>query len=434
MSISIGINPTDLGITPTNTPAPNTNARQEAQPNKATGALEPGSTLARSLYEVWSGRRVTVIDSPPGAGKTTLVVELVTRLARSGIRAWIITPTNAAGAAVADKIEAAGTPVSASGGIKALRDTATKHVTGDGVPAQVSTIASAGMRTGVDVDVMIVDEAYQATMSAVLQAVDSAPQLVLVGDPGQIGPVVTSSTAPWDHLGDAAPHSPAPYMFASRDDAITLRLPATYRLGAETVDLIAPLYDFTFNSRRPPHVMTDRAGRTVPELSRLEVPDSEIAHDSVVMRAAVTRAVALVGTTVAGPDGNVTVGTSDVAVVVSHNSQRAAVESMLNAHPDDVRTSDTGITVGTADSLQGGQWLAVVAVDPMIGHSTATEHSISTGRLCVMLSRHVAHLTWVHGSQWQDTLSDDETVLDVRERGLGLKVRERLVAKPEAHS
>src|SRR5690625_5607857 len=41
--------------------------------------LLPGSVLAKALYETVSGRRVTVIDSPPGSGKTTLLVHAALR-------------------------------------------------------------------------------------------------------------------------------------------------------------------------------------------------------------------------------------------------------------------------------------------------------------------------------------------------------------------
>ena len=32
-----------------------------------------GSVTARALYRVWSGQPVTVVDSPPGAGKSELI-------------------------------------------------------------------------------------------------------------------------------------------------------------------------------------------------------------------------------------------------------------------------------------------------------------------------------------------------------------------------
>ncbi len=44
-----------------------------------------GSVTARALYRVWSGRPVTVVDSPPGAGKSTLIRDVVAHLVAPGI-------------------------------------------------------------------------------------------------------------------------------------------------------------------------------------------------------------------------------------------------------------------------------------------------------------------------------------------------------------
>lgn len=90
--------------------------------------------------------------------------------------------------------------------------------------------------------------------------------------------------------------------------------------------------------------------------------------------------------------------------------------STLGAYP--------GVTVGTADRLQGGQWHAVVAVDPLASAATVSDHHLSLGRLCVMASRHMTHLTWVHGSDWHD-LIDAQGVADP---GRMVTVRERLCA------
>ena len=56
--------------------------RVEPSPEEVTSArqvpswqkLVPGSVLSQALYETVSGRRVTIVDSPPGSGKTTLLV------------------------------------------------------------------------------------------------------------------------------------------------------------------------------------------------------------------------------------------------------------------------------------------------------------------------------------------------------------------------
>jgi len=48
---------------------------------------------------------------------------------------------------------------------------------------------------------------------------------------------------------------------------------------------------------------------------------------------------------------------------------------------------------------------AVVALDPITGADVASAHALDLGRLCVMASRHVCHLTWVTSKSWRATLA-----------------------------
>jgi hypothetical protein len=80
---------------------------------------------------------------------------------------------------------------------------------------------------------------------------------------------------------------------------------------------------------------------------------------------------------------------------------------------------------GTANGLQGGQWHAVVALDPLVGKTSAGEHQLSLGRLCVMASRHMTHLTWVYAENWKEVLATaDEESDDVI---VGSRVRRSLI-------
>lgn len=392
-------------------------------------ALEVGSPLARTLYEVLVGSRVVVVPSPPGAGKTTLVVNLVSRLLdMTTVRICLVAPTNRSAAVAATLIRESGgdepVAVTLSSGVEKL----TTFNSVAGARVHVATIAAMGMRkSGAGYDVMIVDEAYQAILADVLQAAAETAQLVLVGDPGQIGPVVTADTTPWQHLGAHAPHSPAPQFFQSLPETVMVALPNTYRLGAETVEVIAPLYDFPFASARPDTHIETRSGDQLPEIGRLEVPDPSAAHDLATMTTVAKRAVSLVGTVLVREGVAAEVTPNDVAVVVSHNAQVSAVRAAIAGMHVPLLEE---IAVGTADSLQGGQWPVVVAVDPLIGHPVATSHSQSTGRLCVMLSRHTAHLTWVYAPGWETALADSDESPYSAERALAAQVRTSLMAHP----
>lgn len=380
------------------------NGHQSADETKRKG-LVPGSALARALYEVWSGRPVVVCDSPPGAGKTTLLVDLLTQLGtRSPLSIVVATPTRRGAYDVAERLVASfaeahpdekGRPVvcysiSRSTGPEG----SVTHVPVGSASVTVRTIASCASSPP-NCDVLIFDEAYQATFSDVMSASDSADQVLMVGDPGQIGPVVTVNTSQWAGMRNA-PHRRAPEVFATRTDAEILRLDCTYRLGLPTVEAIAPLYGFKFTSKRPERFITDRNGARIPELSSLLVsrPKNGTADlDTLVCVA--EAAAAYVGMEVTEEQRDGTVETrrirqADVAVVVSHTTQASGLRAILDSMVME------NVTVGTADSLQGGQWHAVVALDPVVGHATLTEHQLSEGRLCVMASRHMTHLTWVH--------------------------------------
>jgi hypothetical protein len=106
---------------------------------------------------------------------------------------------------------------------------------------------------------------------------------------------------------------------------------------------------------------------------------------------------------------------SDIAIVVAHNAQASGITAILRS------LKAEGIYVGTADKMQGGQWHAVVAMDPFIGYTSAGSHQLSPGRLCVMVSRHMTHLTWVFSVGWEEALMDPD--IDQEEAKLGRRVR-----------
>jgi len=71
-------------------------------------------------------------------------------------------------------------------------------------------------------DVMIVDEAWQATYADLGALGAFAPQVVCVGDPGQIDPVVTGQTRRWAD-SPTGPHLPAPAaLLAAHGDAVSV--------------------------------------------------------------------------------------------------------------------------------------------------------------------------------------------------------------------
>lgn len=211
-------------------------------------------------------------------------------------------------------------------------------------------------------------------------------------------------------------------MLGRRPDFATFTIGTSYRLGPATVAAISPLYDFPFVSGRPERAIIDRDGAALDELDSIDVGPVTDYNDPQMLGLVVQRADALVGLTRHDADQPTPrqVRAADVAVVLSRNTQVCFVRAMLDARGHD------RITVGTADRLQGGQWAAVVALDPFAGSDDITSHNLSLGRLCVMTSRHTTHLTWVHDGQWQQRLTTAS--LDPSTVKRGTAVRRALTA------
>lgn len=402
-----------LPVKPTTSASP---AQVTPQVPSRPGALEPGSVLAQALFQLYTGQPVTKVDSPPGAGKSTLVAQAVTHLFENTDMSIVVAVfTNQQGADLSEKIAAELGP--GKDGNPRVRAGSGNIVPRDGVLAAnapregarevvVRTVASCKVAPP-KVDLLVIDEAYQTTFADFADAADLAAQVLVVGDPGQIGPVVSFNAEAWERM-KAAPHMRCPDVLSQRDDVAQLTLPSSYRLGPQTVATIAPLYDFAFDSLRPQRSIQGHDG----EIRTVRVPVRETEYDIETMRTVATLAASYVGMTVVEsmPDGTTAarlLTARDVAVVVSRNTQVSAVEALL---------VESGFalgefTVGSADRLQGGQWHAVVAVDPALA-AAGSGHALSSGRLCVMLSRHMSHLTWVCDETWEDTLAASEDTVD----------------------
>lgn len=420
----------DIGVEPDAAPTDKTGV-DEAAELPETG-LVPGSPFAKALYRAWRGDPVVIVDSPPGAGKTTLVVNLAAELReRAGLKVVVATPTNRGGSDIADRIaESSGAEGTVVTGGRSMKPTqGVRYVRPmdmykqENNPVVVRTIASCSLQPP-ECDVLIVDEAYQSTFADVAAAATMTEQVVMVGDPGQIGPVVSVDTRLWDGR-KYAPHHRAPEVFVDHPEAVTLQIDGSYRLGQDTIDAISPLYDFKFRSLCDQRTVGDHA-----EVERLELPNFDQTDGLDVLRTLADTAASFIGQTitVTRPDGqteSAEAGQSDIAVVAAHNSQVNAISSMLAAVELD------GIYVGTADKMQGGQWDIVIALDPFTGIEELSPHHLSLGRLCVMASRHATHLTWAYSTGWRDALDQalpkparqdatKATHIDVRQR-LGVK-------------
>jgi AAA domain len=376
---------------------------------------------AQVLMTVWNGDLAVNVPSPPGAGKTRLTVLLAAALShRAGLRVGIAAQTRAQAidiarrlAAVSDhrkigllwgraglKPDTHGCPL-VDGGMKMWPDS--------GGTVRVATKAKwlFSEPSKSKADVLVVDEAYQCTYADLGALGALAGQVVCVGDPGQIDPVVTGDVSRWAD-SPTGPHVPAPTALAAAHPGVvnSVALPYTWRLGPHTTAVVQSLFypDLPFTSRRPPeHVSLD--ANVLPELAHRQIAVANGNTDARLIGAAVARVRELLDSgELTTPAGTRRMGEQDVAVVVPHVPQAAAVRAMLADRP--------GVLVGTADALQGLERAAVVAVHPLAGKRSADEFSLKPGRLCVMLSRHRSHLSLLIDDQTHNVLttSDGPTV------------------------
>jgi hypothetical protein len=176
-----------------------------------------------------------------------------------------------------------------------------------------------------------------------------------------------------------------------------------------SAELIAPFYTFPFYSDRPERSLRI-SGSTLPEISTVEIsaPTSGSSEVTELIAASANRLVAA--------------GT--VFVAVTHVDQVSLLQSVIR-HPK--------ITVSTLNRLQGLEADAVIALDPLFDGLSKGERVGDLGRLCVGLSRHKSHLTFVtnsalHGLLAQAAAYPSSTSLSKKVLSTNLTVRTNLKA------
>lgn len=165
-----------------------------------------------------------IIFGPPGTGKTSALVESIMQLIRrdTGVRILACTPSNAAADLLVERLDAAGLD---SNKLYRLNAYSREEDVPEGVqsfsiiPGRakllafrviLSTCSSAGMLQSLNVPVghfshIVIDEAAQAeeplVMIPILAFSDAYTNVILAGDPNQLGPVIKSPVAARNGLG-----------------------------------------------------------------------------------------------------------------------------------------------------------------------------------------------------------------------------------------
>ncbi|MFF7964590.1 AAA family ATPase [Streptomyces sp. NPDC007903] len=361
--------------------------------------------------------RGVVVDSPPGAGKSTLVVRAALELAGAGRPLMVVAQTNAQ---VDDLVlrlaeKDPDLPVGRlhssdtdayDKALDALPNVRTSAKAGDlsGLPVVLSTAAKwAHVKVDEPWRHAIVDEAYQMRSDSLLAVAGLFERALFVGDPGQLDPFSTVGGDQWAGLSYDPSASAVTTLLAHNPGLPQHRLPVSWRLPASAAPLVsAAFYPYTpFRSgtghgerRLAFAVPSDGSGpdRVIDEAAEsgwglLELPARHTPRTD----PEAVRAVALVvrrlldrgGAAVSERAETPTPLTADrVAVGTAHRDQAAAVRAAL------ADLGVVGVTVDTANRLQGREYDVTVVLHPLSGRPDATAFHLETGRLCVLASRH----------------------------------------------
>ncbi|MDX3383567.1 AAA family ATPase [Streptomyces niveiscabiei] len=387
-----------------------------------TTAFDPGTAAAQAtdaiLRDTLHGTaRGVVVDSPPGAGKSTLVVRAALELADAGRALMVVAQTNAQ---VDDLVlrlakKAPELPVGrlhssdpdaydkALDELPAVR-TSAKAADLAGLPVVISTAAKwAHVKVDEPWRHAIVDEAYQMRSDGLLAVAGLFERALFVGDPGQLDPFAIVGSEQWAGLSYDPSASAVTTLLAHNPGLPQHRLPVSWRLPASAAPLVSDaFYPYTPFRSGTAHgdrrltfaVPSDGSGpdRVVDEAAEsgwglLELPARHTPRTD----PEAVRAVAMVVRRVLDRGGAATSESSPVpapvtaariAVGTAHRDQAAAVRAALA----DLGVS--GVTVDTANRLQGMEFDVTVVLHPLSGRPDATAFHLETGRLCVLTSRH----------------------------------------------
>ncbi|CAL9585461.1 hypothetical protein SUDANB1_05110 [Streptomyces sp. enrichment culture] len=374
--------------------------------------------------------RGVVVDSPPGAGKSTLVVRAALELAEAGHPLMVVAQTNAQVDDLVLRLAEKNPelPVGrlhssdsdpydkALDGLENVRKSAKA---GDlaGLAVVISTAAKwAHVKVDEPWRHAIVDEAYQMRSDSLLAVAGLFERALFVGDPGQLDPFAVVGSEQWAGLAYDPSASAVTTLLAHNPDLPQHRLPVSWRLPASAAPLVSDaFYPYTpFRSGTGPGdrtlafgVPSDGSGpdRVIDEAAAsgwglLELParhtprtDPEaVGAVATVVRRLLDRAGAAtselpqaLGSARAGgtPTPAPSPLTADrIAVGTAHRDQAAAVRSALAG------LGVTDVVVDTANRLQGREYDVTVVLHPLSGRPDATAFHLETGRLCVLASRH----------------------------------------------
>ncbi|HEY2672309.1 MAG TPA: AAA family ATPase [Rugosimonospora sp.] len=371
--------------------------------------------LPAVLADLRSGRhRGVVVDSPPGAGKSTLVVRATAELAAGGDPLIVIAQTNEQVDDLVVRLAEA-VPDAAIGRLAAqdyqppARVLARPAVR---VGRKLAELPGCGILIGTAAKWAtiadrvwpwaIVDEAYQMRSDMLLRVANLFERALFVGDPGQLDPFSTVDIDRWTGLTWDPMQSAVAVLLSHHPTMPVHRLPVSWRLPASAAPVVArAFYPFTgfeagtVAGQRRLTLATPPSDGPVDRTVDLAAASGWALYELPARHAVRTDAQAasacaelatriLERGTLAhserSPAGT-PVSADRIAIGAAHRDQVAAIRSFLGPAGD-------GITVDTANRLQGREYDVTVVLHPLSGRRDASAFHLESGRLCVLTSRH----------------------------------------------
>ncbi|MEU4578524.1 MULTISPECIES: AAA family ATPase [Nonomuraea] len=376
---------------------------------QAAPELTPEQVITAVLADLPRHRGV-VVDSPPGAGKSTLVVRAAAHIAATGEPLMIVAQTN-------EQVDDLVTRLcDKHPHLTVGRLSAGGYVT----PARLLDLPGVTVGTRVqdlgDPDIVIatadkwawiagrtwpwaiVDEAYQMRSDKLLRIAALFDRALFVGDPGQLDPFSVVDGDRWSGLSWDPLQSAVSVLLRHNPDLPVHRLPVSWRLPASAAPVVSrAFYPFTgFRSGTGPgerrlELTTGGMGtvhdRALEEAARsgwalLELPNRHtVRTDGEAVEAVALLAARLLqrGAVAGSEQGERPVTADRIAVGAAHRDQVAAIRA-AGLPPE--------ITVDTANRLQGREYDVTIVLHPLSGRRDATAFHLESGRLCVLASRH----------------------------------------------
>nr|BFE66038.1 AAA family ATPase [Dactylosporangium thailandense] len=361
--------------------------------------------------------RGVVVDSPPGAGKSTLVVRAARTMAEAGERLMVVAQTNEQVDDLIDRLASAAPTIeigrlSASTYVPAQRVAKHGSVTVSGAVSDVQTsavvIGTAAKWATVTEGTWeraIVDEAYQMRSDMLLRVAGRFSRGLFVGDPGQLDPFSVVAVERWAGLSWDPMQSAVAVLLRHNPDLPVHRLPVSWRLPPSAAEVVsAAFYPFTpFEAgTRPADRSLEFSVRAIGGDARVEAsletarrtgwalhelpPRHTVRTDREAVAAIADLVVNLlrrgpIAYSEHAPEGR-PVTADRVAVGAAHRDQVAAIRLAL------ADTVAADVTVDTANRLQGREYDVTVILHPLSGRRDASAFHLEAGRLCVLASRH----------------------------------------------